>query len=55
MAWTALHARREGFATYVVLDACRAIDNDGSLENAMNEMLRAGVVFIESRQLLGNA
>ncbi|MFW3896615.1 bifunctional nicotinamidase/pyrazinamidase [Pseudomonas bharatica] len=55
VAWTALHARREGFATYVVLDACRAIDNDGSLENAMNEMRRAGVVFIESRQLLGDA
>ena len=54
-AWTALHARREGFATYVVLDACRAIDNDGSLENAMNEMRQAGVVFIESRQLLGDA
>ena len=23
VAWTALHARREGFITYVVLDACR--------------------------------
>ncbi len=53
VAWTALHARGKGFVTYVVLDACRAIDSDGSLERAMAEMEDAGVIFIESRQLLG--
>ncbi|MDR0279977.1 MAG: bifunctional nicotinamidase/pyrazinamidase [Paucimonas sp.] len=55
VAWTALHARREGFATYVVLDACRAIDSDGSLEQALSDMQDAGVVFIQSGQLLGDA
>lgn len=55
VAWTALHARREGFTTYVVLDACRAIDSDGSLDRAMAEMEDAGVIFVESRQLRGDA
>ncbi|MDU9393160.1 bifunctional nicotinamidase/pyrazinamidase [Pseudomonas sp. zfem002] len=55
VAWTALHACQEGFVTYVVLDACRAIDNDGSLERAMADMSAAGVIFIESRQLLARA
>lgn len=53
VAWTALHARAKGFVTYVVLDACRAIDSDGSLERAMADMEQAGVIFIESRQLPG--
>lgn len=55
VAWSALHARREGFVTYVVIDACRAIDSDGSLERAMAEMQNAGVMFIKARQLLDNA
>lgn len=55
VTWTALDARREGFVTYVVVDACRAIDNDGSLEQALSDMQDAGVIFIQSRQLLGNA
>ncbi len=55
VTWTALDARREGFVTYVVVDACRAIDNDGSLEQALSEMQDAGVIFIQSRQLLGDA
>lgn len=55
VTWTALDARREGFTTYVVLDACRAIDSNGSLELAMAELEQAGVIFMESRQLLGNA
>ena len=38
VAWTALHARRKGFATYVVLDACRAIDTAGSCAAAMAQM-----------------
>lgn len=55
VAWSALHARREGFVTYVVLDACRAIDSDDSLEQALSAMQDAGVIFIQSRQLLGDA
>lgn len=53
VAWTALHARREGFVTYVVLDACRAIDTEGSQARAMAQMQAAGVQFIQARQLSG--
>ncbi|MDD1954478.1 MAG: bifunctional nicotinamidase/pyrazinamidase [Pseudomonas qingdaonensis] len=53
VAWTALHARRKGFATYVVLDACRAIDTAGSCAAAMAQMQAAGVQFIQARQLGG--
>lgn len=55
VAWSALHARRAGFTTYVVIDACRAIDSDGSLERAMAEMQDAGVIFIEARQVFDHA
>lgn len=55
VAWSALHARRNGFTTYVVIDACRAIDSDGSLERAMAEMQDAGAIFVEARQLLDKA
>lgn len=55
VAWSALHARREGFATYVVLDACRAIDTDGSQAAAMARMQSAGVQFIQARQLVGTS
>lgn len=55
VAWTALHARREGIVTYVVLDACRAIDSDGSKARALADMENAGVRFIESAQLIAHA
>lgn len=51
VAWSALHARRLGFETFVVVDACRAIDDSGSLAMAMQEMTEAGVQFIDARQL----
>ena len=43
VGWTALDARAAGFKTFVIEDACRAIDNAGSLQNAWAEMARAGV------------
>jgi nicotinamidase-related amidase len=43
VAWTALDARSLGFAVYVVEDACRAIDNAGSLAAARDLMHQAGV------------
>ena len=43
VGWTALDARAAGFETFVIEDACRAIDNAGSLQNAWAEMARAGV------------
>jgi nicotinamidase/pyrazinamidase len=41
--WTAVDARGAGFETYVIEDACRAIDTDGSLARAWDEMGAAGV------------
>lgn len=41
--YSALDARRLGFPTVVIEDACRAIDLDGSLAAAMSEMKAAGV------------
>ena len=43
VAYTALDAARLGFRVRVELDACRAIDLDGSLDKAMTEMRAAGV------------
>jgi nicotinamidase/pyrazinamidase len=45
VAWSALDARREGFAVTVIVDACRAIDRDGSLERALTALCAAGVVL----------
>lgn len=43
VAWTALDARRYGFATTVVEDACRGIDLDGSVARAWQDMEAASV------------
>lgn len=48
VAWSALDARRLGFAVAVVADACRGIDLDGSLDAAWREMTAAGVERITS-------
>jgi len=45
VAWSALDARREGFAVTIIADACRAIDLEGSLARAMTEMRDAGVAI----------
>ncbi|MGV6871144.1 bifunctional nicotinamidase/pyrazinamidase [Pseudochelatococcus sp. B33] len=48
VAWSALDARRLGFAVTVVEDACRGIDLSGSLAAAWREMAGAGVERITS-------
>jgi nicotinamidase/pyrazinamidase len=48
VAWTALDARKAGFETYVVEDACRGIDTQGSLAKAWADMDQAGVKRIRS-------
>jgi nicotinamidase/pyrazinamidase len=53
VAHSALDARLAGFETFVVEDACRAIDADGSLEGAWAKMNAAGVWRIQSREILG--
>lgn len=46
--FSALDARAAGFNALVVLDACRGIDIDGSMEAAIRRMQQAGVALIES-------
>jgi nicotinamidase/pyrazinamidase len=43
VAWTALDARSAGFATTVIEDASRAIDLNGSLAQAWQDLAAAGV------------
>ena len=51
VAWTALDARAAGFNTWVIADACRAIDLNGSLDQAWSDMATAGVNRIDSTDL----
>jgi len=51
VAWTALDARSAGYETWVVEDATRAIDLDGSLEAAWRAMVSRGVQRIQSTEL----
>ncbi|CAH0295287.1 bifunctional nicotinamidase/pyrazinamidase [Pseudomonas mediterranea] len=46
--FTALDARIAGFNAIVVLDACRGIDIEGSMETALRRMQTAGVELIQS-------
>ncbi|UCG99554.1 MAG: bifunctional nicotinamidase/pyrazinamidase [Burkholderiales bacterium] len=43
VAWSALDAQAAGFETYVIEDACRAIDTGGSLDAARRDLAAAGV------------
>ncbi|HEX6266568.1 MAG TPA: bifunctional nicotinamidase/pyrazinamidase [Burkholderiales bacterium] len=43
VAWTALDARAAGFEVSVIEDACRAIDLQGSLKKAWQQMQASGV------------
>jgi len=51
VAWTATDARKAGFNVYVVEDATRAIDLDGSLAAAWKNMAAVGVKRIQSADL----
>ncbi|MBU1360391.1 MAG: bifunctional nicotinamidase/pyrazinamidase [Gammaproteobacteria bacterium] len=53
VAWTAMDARKAGFDTYVIEDATRAIDLDGSLAAAWTRMQACGVLRIQSADILG--
>jgi nicotinamidase/pyrazinamidase len=48
VAWTALDGRKAGFDVYVVEDACRGIDTQGSMAKAWTDMEKAGVKRIKS-------
>ena len=44
--YSAIDGRQSGFEVTVVTDACRGIDMDGSLANAMRSMKEAGVTIL---------
>ncbi|MEO8024182.1 bifunctional nicotinamidase/pyrazinamidase [Polaromonas sp.] len=51
VAWTAMDARKAGFEAYVIEDATRAIDLNGSLAAAWKQMTAKGVKRIQSTDL----
>jgi len=51
VAWTAMDARKAGFDTYVIEDATRAIDLNGSLAAAWKQMSAKGVKKIQSSDI----
>jgi nicotinamidase/pyrazinamidase len=53
VAWSALDARAAGFNTWVIGDACKAIDLNGSLAKAWQDLQAAGVTRIDSADLTG--
>ena len=53
VAWTALDGAAGGFDVTVIEDATRAIDANGSLEQAWADMEAAGVSRIQGRDILG--
>ena len=52
VAWTAMDARKAGFNVYVIEDATRAIDLNGSLAAAWKQMGAQGVKRIQSGEIL---
>jgi len=52
VAWTAIDAAKLGFKTFVISDATKAIDLNGSLQHAWQEMLAVGVKRIVSKDIL---
>ena len=51
VAWTAMDARKAGFDVYVVEDACRGIDLNGSVAAAWKQMTAQGVKRIQSADI----
>jgi nicotinamidase/pyrazinamidase len=51
VAWTALDAAAAGYEAYVIEDASRAIDTNGSLARAKEDLKAAGVRLIGSAQI----
>lgn len=52
VAWTAIDARKFGFNTFVISDATKPIDLDGSLQHAWQEMLAKGVKRILVKDII---
>ena len=52
VAWTAIDAAKLGFESYVIADACKGIDLNGSLEQAWQQMFAHGVQKIYAKDLI---
>lgn len=52
--WTALDAKAAGFDTYVIEDASRAIDTNGSLAQARADLAAADIKIIHSDQIVAS-
>ena len=52
VAWTAMDAAQLGFKTFVISDATKAIDLQGSLQHAWQEMLAKGVKRVVAKDIL---
>ena len=50
--WSALDGKKEGFEVYVVKDAVRGIDTNGSLARAWEDMQDAGVHILSAADVL---
>ena len=53
--YSALDGRKEGFEVHLIEDACRAIDLDGSLAVALDQMKRADIHLVQSAALLSRS
>jgi len=53
--YSALDGRKEGFEVYLIEDACRAIDLDGSMAVALDQMKRANIHLVQSAALLSRS
>lgn len=52
--YSAVDARRQGFETFVIEDATRAIETEDSLDRAMKNMRATGVRFVTSEDVLSD-
>ena len=55
VAWTAMDAAKLGFKAFVISDATKAIDLQGSLQHAWQEMLAVGVKRVISIEIFNAA
>ncbi|MCU4493636.1 bifunctional nicotinamidase/pyrazinamidase [Acinetobacter guillouiae] len=55
VAWTAMDAAKLGFKAFVISDATKAIDLQGSLQHAWQEMLAVGVKRLISKEIFNAA
>lgn len=51
VSWSALDAVKEGFKTYIIEDACRGIDVNGSMAAAKKQWMNKGIEVLQSTEL----